>query len=66
MTRRINENGLALIKRFEGMKLASYQCPAGKWTIGYGHTGPDVQPGQTITAAQAEYLLICSHFVLIW
>ena len=57
MTRRINRAGLALIKAFEGLRLTAYRCPAGVWTIGYGHTGPDVKPGQRITAAEAEALL---------
>lgn len=30
---------LDLIKAFEGLYLEAYQCPAGIWTIGYGHTG---------------------------
>lgn len=50
--------GLALLKQFEGCKLSAYLCPAGKWTIGYGHTGADVHPGQTITQTQAEALLL--------
>jgi lysozyme len=36
---KINAAGIALIKRFEGLRLQAYQCPAGIWTIGYGHTG---------------------------
>ena len=48
---------IALIKKFESCKLAAYKCPAGKDTIGYGHTGPDVHPGLTITQAQADALL---------
>jgi lysozyme len=43
MSRPINSDGLALIKRFEGLRLKAYKCPAGVWTIGYGHTG-DVKP----------------------
>ena len=35
---------LDLIKHFEGCELKAYKCPAGVWTIGYGHT-KDVQPG---------------------
>ena len=27
-----------IIKKFEGIKLTSYQCSANVWTIGYGHT----------------------------
>jgi len=29
--------GLALIKHYEGFRSKPYRCPAGKWTIGYGH-----------------------------
>lgn len=32
----------ALIRKFEGLRLKVYKCPAGVATIGYGHTGPDV------------------------
>lgn len=52
-----SENGVNLIKRFEGLELEAYQDIAGIWTIGYGHTGDDVTPGMTITAAQAEAML---------
>lgn len=54
---RISENGLNLIKSFEGCRLAAYKCPAGIWTIGWGHTG-DVKPGETITQEQADRLLV--------
>lgn len=47
----------ALLKEFEGLGLKAYRCPAGVLTIGYGHTGPDVTPAMTITAARAEELL---------
>lgn len=57
MTRRINPSGLALIKSFKGLSLVAYRCPAGVWTIGYGHTGPDVMSAQHITADRAEELL---------
>lgn len=45
-----------LIKRFEGLRLEAYRCPAGVWTIGYGHTGGVCQ-GMKITEAEAEWLL---------
>lgn len=48
--------GIKLITQFEGCRLTAYKCPAGVWTIGYGHT-QGVQPGQTITQAQAEQML---------
>lgn len=52
----INQAGLDLIKRFEGLRLEAYQDVAGVWTIGYGHI-KSVKPGQKITAEEAEQLL---------
>lgn len=46
------------IKYWEGRRLKAYRCPAGVWTIGYGHTGADVEAGQEITAAKAEALFV--------
>jgi len=46
-----------LVRKSEGLQLSAYLCPAGKWTIGYGHTGPDVKRGMTIIAGRAEELL---------
>lgn len=54
--RKIGQAGLALIKQFEGCRLAAYQCSAGVWTIGYGHTA-GVHKGMKITQAQAEEYL---------
>ena len=54
--RKTGQAGLALIKQFEGCRLAAYQCSAGVWTIGYGHTA-GVYKGMKISQAQAdEYL----------
>lgn len=59
---RINKAGLDLVKRFEGLYLKGYVCPAGVLTIGYGHTGyVDGRPITTnmyITAEKAEELLM--------
>lgn len=55
--RAINRAGLDIVKRFEGLRLKAYLCPAKVWTIGYGSTGSHVKPGMTITAEQAEELL---------
>ena len=55
--RKINKSGLNLIKKYEGCRLTSYICPAGVLTIGYGHTGKDVKPNQTITKKKAINLL---------
>ena len=52
----MTDRGIELIKRFEGCRLGSYRCPAGVWTIGYGHT-LGVKPGQRITQEEAERLL---------
>jgi len=47
----------ALIRSFEGLRLIPYRDSGGVWTVGYGHTGPDVRPGVAITQEQAtEYL----------
>ena len=45
-----------LIKRFEGYRFKAYQCPAGVWTIGYGHT-KGVKKGDYLTHTDAEKLL---------
>jgi lysozyme len=44
--------GLALIRYWEGCLLDAYQCPAGVWTVGFGHT-KDVTPGMQITMQRA-------------
>ncbi|MFJ2044510.1 lysozyme [Paenibacillus taichungensis] len=58
--RKISKAGIALIKSFEGCKLTAYKPYAHEeyWTIGWGHYGPDVKKGQTITQAQADAMLI--------
>lgn len=54
--------GIALIQQFEGRRLEAYKCPAGVWTIGYGHTSaagkPDVKPGMVITRQEANDILV--------
>lgn len=51
-----SNNGLTLVKQFEGCRLTAYKCPAGVWTIGYGHTA-GVKQGMTITQEQADNYL---------
>lgn len=46
-----------LVKSFEGFRANAYKCPAGVWTVGYGTT-ENVQPGDTVTEAEAEELLL--------
>lgn len=49
---KISEQGVNLIKRYEGFRAKAYQCSAGVWTIGYGSTS-NVYPELTITEQQA-------------
>ena len=56
----LTPEGWSLLKTWEGCRLSAYPDPASggaPWTIGYGHTGPDVVPGLTITQQQADSLL---------
>ena len=54
--------GIAIIKKYEGLRLKSYLCPSKIWTIGYGATfyenGSRVQPNETITIDRADRLLL--------
>ena len=54
--------GISIIRKFEGLKLKAYLCPAKKWTIGYGNTayedGSPVQQGDVITRDRADRLLL--------
>ncbi len=52
----IPEQAKKLIREYEGLRLEAYKCPAGVWTIGYGHTG-GVYKGQKITIEKAEEYL---------
>jgi lysozyme len=53
--------GLVLIRRHEGLSLVPYRCPAGVWTIGYGHA---MRPQEVtkythgMSASEAEALLL--------
>lgn len=53
---RTSKAALEQIAQFEGIRLQAYRCPAGVWTIGVGHTGPDVFEGRTITHDEAMAL----------
>lgn len=60
---KLSERGLDLIKKWEGCRLNAYKCPAGVWTIGYGHT-KGVKKGDKITQDEADKLLLqdCKRF----
>lgn len=49
--------GLARLRLDEGLRLIAYRDGGGVLTIGYGHTGPDVHDGMTISAAEADAFL---------
>jgi len=59
---KVSQNGIQLIKDFEGCKLKAYKCPAGVWTIGYGSTyyldGSKVFMGQKISQIEADMLML--------
>lgn len=61
---RTSQNGIELVKRFEGLHrvqpdgtVSSYRCPAGKWTIGYGSTR-GIRSGMKFTVEQCEERLL--------
>ena len=49
--------GITALKNREGYRLNSYQDTRGIWTIGVGHTGPEVGPGITWSNAQVDAAL---------
>ena len=51
-----SDKGIDLIKKHEGFRAKAYKCPAGKWTIGYGHT-LNVKSTDVISLDEAEYFL---------
>lgn len=59
--RKVNAEGIAKIKQWEGLRKNAYQDSGGVWTIGYGHTSaagaPKVYAGMTITDDEAEEIL---------
>lgn len=53
----MSQEGLVVLKHFEGLRLKAYRDPVGVLTIGYGHTGPDVYEGLVWSQAQADKAL---------
>ena len=53
---KISEAGIKLIQSFESCCLTAYRDGGGVYTVGWGHTGPEVRPGLTITQAQADLI----------
>lgn len=56
---KVSQNGIELLKQFEGCRLTAYKCLPSEtyYTIGYGHYGADVRIGMKITQKEAEELL---------
>lgn len=56
---KVSQNGIELLKQFEGCRLTAYKCLPSEayYTIGYGHYGADVRIGMKITQKEAEDLL---------
>lgn len=59
----VSQSGVMLVKKFEGLHkktaegdVRAYRCPAGRWTIGWGHTR-GVKSGMRATVAQCESFL---------
>ena len=50
---------LPVLQPHEGCVLHAYQDSAGVWTIGWGHTGPEVHEGLVWTQSQADSQLVC-------
>lgn len=53
---KVSKDCVDLVKVFEGFRSEAYKCPAGVWTIGYGHT-LNVHHTDVITEGQASVLL---------
>lgn len=48
---------LEIIKKYEGFSSQAYKCPAGIWTVGWGHTGRDINKDTILTREEAELML---------
>lgn len=53
----VTQTTIDFVKQHEGCSLTAYQDQGGVWTIGYGHTGPEVHKGLVWTQAQADAAL---------
>lgn len=52
---KISQSAKEKMKQFEGLRLKAYRCPAGVWTIGYGHTA-GVKDGDVVSPSEANAL----------
>lgn len=54
---KLSADGIKALTRLEGCRLKAYADVGGVWTIGVGHTGPDVYEGKRITPEESDALL---------
>jgi lysozyme len=58
---KLTQEGLDLIKSFEGFSAHWYKCPANVWTVGFGHTAaagpPSYEPNVAFTKTKALKIL---------
>ena len=52
------DKAVTIIKKYEGCELEKYKCPAGRWTIGWGHLILDDEHLEKITQEEADALLM--------
>jgi lysozyme len=50
----ITSQTVDFVKGWEGCRLEAYQDQRGKWTIGYGQTGPDIHEGTVWSQDEAD------------
>lgn len=53
----VSDTGVSLVAKYEGCRLEAYKCPAGVWTIGYGHTAGVKEGDKLLNQEQAKALL---------
>lgn len=53
-----SKGGMAFTERFESCRLEAYQDVKGVWTIGWGHTGPEVKAGLVWSQVTADAQLL--------
>lgn len=56
--------GIAALQRRESCRVRAYQDIRGTWTVGWGHTGPEVHDGLVWTQEQCDAQLVrdLAHF----
>lgn len=54
---KVSKKCAALVAKYEGCQLKAYKCPAGVWTIGYGHT-ENVREGDILSSEQEARKLL--------